>query len=315
MSPIINTRRAAAVTTTTVASLAIAAMLAGPAAAASVHTVESGDTLSGIANEHGVSLNSIFESNNLGWSSVIYPGEKIQLEGSAAAAAPKPSASPAAAGETHTVAPGDTLSGIAGKYGLSLSSLFSLNSMNSATIIYPGQLIQTAGKAQAAPVPVKVEVPTPSVPAPATEDIFIPGPDLNQLTGGSLSVAEVQALVSATASAMGVDPALALAIAEQESTFNQDVLSWAGAVGIMQVMPNSGIWASELVGYQLDLHDAADNATAGVAILSALLRTGSSFDEAIASYYQGQYSVQTIGMYDDTIAYVDSVKSRMAKFQ
>lgn len=314
MSPI-NTRRAAAVTTTTVASLAIAALLAGPAAAASVHTVESGDTLSGIANRHGVSLNSIFEANNLGWSSVIYPGEKIKLNGaSAAPAAPTTAAAPAASGATHIVVPGDTLSGIAGKYGVSLATLFSLNAMNGTTIIYPGQVIQTAGT-KAAPAPAAVEVPTPSVPVPIVEDIFIPGPDVNHLTGGHLNTAQVQALVSSTASAMGVDPALALAIAEQESTFNQDVVSWAGAVGIMQVMPNSGIWASELVGRQLNLHNATDNATAGVAILSALLRTGSSFDEAIASYYQGQYSVQTIGMYDDTIAYVDSVKSRMAKFQ
>ncbi|USQ59404.1 lytic transglycosylase domain-containing protein (plasmid) [Arthrobacter caoxuetaonis] len=114
---------------------------------------------------------------------------------------------------------------------------------------------------------------------------------------------------------MGVDPALALAVAEQESTFNQSAVSWAGAIGIMQVMPTSGIWASELVGRDLNLHVAEDNVTAGIAILYALQRTSTDLDEAIASYYQGQYSVQTIGMYDDTIDYVASVKSRMAKFQ
>ena len=81
----------------------------------------------------------------------------------------------------------------------------------------------------------------------------------------------MQAKVAATARAMGVDPALAQAVAFQESGFNHAVVSPANAIGTMQVIPSSGEWASELVGRQLNLLNPDDNVVAGVAILRALV--------------------------------------------
>ena len=101
---------------------------------------------------------------------------------------------------------------------------------------------------------------------------------------------------------MGVDPALALAFAYQESGFNQRAVSPANAIGTMQVIPSSGEWASDLVGRKLNLLDPYDNATAGVAIIRQLIATSKDLDNAIAGYYQGQYSVSKYGMYDDTKA-------------
>ena len=75
-------------------------------------------------------------------------------------------------------------------------------------------------------------------------------------------------LVHDTAVQMGVDPALALAHAHQESGFDHRAVSPADAVGAMQVIPDAGDWASGLVGRELDLLDPQDNVTAGVAIMT-----------------------------------------------
>ncbi|HKU01259.1 MAG TPA: LysM peptidoglycan-binding domain-containing protein [Arthrobacter sp.] len=75
-----------------------AAPAAAPAAAAgNVHTVVSGDTLGAIAAAYGVSLNDVLSANGLGLSSVIYPGDQIQIPGAGYTAAPAPAPAPAAA--------------------------------------------------------------------------------------------------------------------------------------------------------------------------------------------------------------------------
>ncbi len=65
-----------------------AAAPSAPAAAANVHTVVSGDTLGAISAAYGVSLNDVLAANGLGMSSVIYPGDQIQIPGAGSAAAP-----------------------------------------------------------------------------------------------------------------------------------------------------------------------------------------------------------------------------------
>ncbi|WP_162149053.1 muramidase family protein, partial [Arthrobacter sp. H41] len=48
-------------------------------APAAAYTIKSGDTLGAIAARHGVSLSSILAANNLAMSSVIHPGQKLNL--------------------------------------------------------------------------------------------------------------------------------------------------------------------------------------------------------------------------------------------
>ncbi|MGC9359532.1 MAG: transglycosylase SLT domain-containing protein [Anaerolineae bacterium] len=45
-----------------------------------------------------------------------------------------------------------------------------------------------------------------------------------------------------------VDPLLFLALVRQESQFNPEAVSWAGATGLTQVMPSTGEWIAEKVG-------------------------------------------------------------------
>ncbi|MEV7972029.1 transglycosylase SLT domain-containing protein, partial [Cellulomonas sp. NPDC089187] len=135
------------------------------------------------------------------------------------------------------------------------------------------------------------------------------------LSIGVPSRSEMQAKVASTARQMGVDPSLAQAIAFQESGFDHTSVSPANAIGVMQVIPTSGDWASDLVGRELNLLDPDDNVVAGVAIIRQLLKsTGGDTATAIASYYQGLGSVRSNGMFSDTRRYVANVQTLTARF-
>ncbi|MEJ2578230.1 MAG: transglycosylase SLT domain-containing protein [Kineosporiaceae bacterium] len=124
---------------------------------------------------------------------------------------------------------------------------------------------------------------------------------------------QVQAMLVTAAKRYGVDPALALAVAYRESGFDQHRVSPANAIGVMQIVPSSGAWASILVGRRLDLLDAEDNVLAGVALLSCLLAIAPE-PLAVAGYYQGLASVQRTGLLPDTHRYVAGVRTLRARF-
>src|SRR3954452_12207579 len=114
-------------------------------------------------------------------------------------------------------------------------------------------------------------------------------------------------MIWATATPHGVDPKLALAVGWLESTREQPAAAYTNAVGVMQIMPVSQTWASQLAGRTLERYDAEDNISSGVLLLRALQASAGSREQAIAGYYQGLYSVRTKGMYEDTKRYVASI--------
>lgn len=307
---------------------------AAEAPAKGTYTVEAGDTLSAIAAKHDVSLASVLKANGLSMTSVIHPGQQIAVDGaapsapSAPAAAPSAPAAPApASAGTYTVVPGDTLGAIAARHGVSLQTVLKANNLSMTSIIRPGQKLSLSGSstittASSTPAaPAAAEAPTDLVPSTFLHYTYpqhvVANANLNKQALNAAAVpsrAQMQQMVADTAVSMGVDPALAQAFALQESGFDQRAVSPANAIGTMQVIPSSGEWASDLVGRQLNLLDPQDNVTAGVAIIRALVRTSPSLEVAIASYYQGQYSVTTQGMYPDTKAYVASVLAHRAGF-
>jgi soluble lytic murein transglycosylase len=61
-------------------------------------------------------------------------------------------------------------------------------------------------------------------------------------------------LIRDAATLQGLDPLLFLALVRQESQFNPFVSSWAGAVGLTQVMPQTGAWIAQRLG-ELDFHE------------------------------------------------------------
>ena len=298
-------------------------------ASAKTYTVRSGDTLSGIAAKHGVSLSTLFKANKMNGSTIIYPGQKIKLSGSAAAparvAAAKPAAKakaapkPAAASKTYTVRAGDTLSGIASKHGVRLSAIFKANNFNGSTIIYPGQKIKLNGTATAAKSAPKVAAQDNSL---VSNRFLHYTYDAQTHTNANVSKrtllsrqvpspAQMRQIVADTAARHGVDPALALAHAQVESGFDARAVSPANAIGTMQVLPSTAKWMGDRVGRQLDPLDPYDNVTAGVLFIKYLQSNAKNRDEGIAAYYQGLAGVQNNGMYPDTKDYVRKVKSHM----
>jgi soluble lytic murein transglycosylase-like protein len=121
--------------------------------------------------------------------------------------------------------------------------------------------------------------------------------------------AQVRDLLIDAAHRYGWDPNLILAQAWQESLWRQDEVSWTGAIGVMQVMPQT---ASEMESWyfrhDMNVWDSAyDNIEMGVAFLTVLYQETGSVELALASYYQGWGSVQRDGFFPDTHEYVDRI--------
>ncbi len=102
------------------------------AAAANVtfYTVKYGDTLSGIAAAHGVSLSTVLQANGLDTKDIIRPGQRIAIPGTD--------------GSLYTVKAGDSLWEIAIAFGSDVQSIKQANSLSS-NIIYPGQSLVIPG--------------------------------------------------------------------------------------------------------------------------------------------------------------------------
>lgn len=269
------------------------------------YTVRSGDTLTGIAARHDMSLDRLRSLNGLG-NGFIHPGEKLRVSGTPAKPAKRATSRPAAS-SSYTVRSGDTLSGIATRHGMSITRLAKLNDVPTSKHIYPGETLKVTGSAKG-PTPTKENTFSGRTYA----DSIVAAADRNRtiLAGRAVpSRAETRAIITRIARQHGVDPSLALAVSYLESGWNQRQVSVANAVGTMQVIPASGEWTSALAGRDLDLLDTEDNVTAGVLLLKVLTQQASSPGDAIAGYYQGLASVEANGMYDDTKRYVANVKA------
>ena len=120
------------------------------------------------------------------------------------------------------------------------------------------------------------------------------------------SRATVRRVVAHVAQRRDVSTSLALAIAWQESGWQQHRLSSAGAVGVMQVMPATGRGLEQYLHRRLNLRNLYDKVNAGVLLLHELDAT-SGTRYTVAGYYQGLGSVRSRGMYPSTKQYVRSV--------
>lgn len=70
---------------------------------------------------------------------------------------------------TYTVVAGDTVSGIAGRYGLSTASVLALNGLSWKSLIFPRQVLRLTSAARPAAVPPSTKTPTtPASTAPTT---------------------------------------------------------------------------------------------------------------------------------------------------
>jgi LysM repeat protein len=186
--------KAALIPAASVSSSIPAAFMPAQPSAPAEYTIARGDTISAIAGKFGLNTAEVLTLNNLRPNTIIYPGQKIKLSGSAASpAAPAPASAPSApanSGGSYTVKAGDTLSAIASRHNVGLSQIFSWNGLNMRSIIYPGQKIRVGSgeAAAAAPAPQPAAAPAapaaaPAAPAPAAA----PGGSYTIKAGDTLS--------------------------------------------------------------------------------------------------------------------------------
>ncbi|WP_114908195.1 LysM peptidoglycan-binding domain-containing protein [Ornithinimicrobium murale] len=281
-------------------------------------TVRPGDTLSHISARHDVSVSAIIKANKLP-SAMIYPGQRLSVPGSKSASAPKADngsdSSSSATGATVTVRSGDTLSGISARHDISLSALLNANPGVNARGLQVGQKVSLPASATRTSAYRDGEGAKEGAP-----NTFLHYTYSDEVAGSAAanrehlaqapvpSRDEMSQIIRETAKRHGVSPDLMLALSYMESGWNHRSVSPANAIGAMQVIPSTGDWASAMVGRELNLLDPHDNATAGVVVMRALLRSADNEDQAIAGYYQGLAGVQNNGMYPDTKNYVKAIQ-------
>jgi LysM repeat protein len=267
----------------------IAAMLAilplalvGHAAGDQKHTVVAGDTLWDLAATYAVSISDIANLNGIEDPGMIIVGDELLIPG-----APAPEQPPT--GNTYTVKPGENLSEIANRYGLSANDLAAANNLENPRLILVGQQLTIPGT-QSPDTPVVVQDGQPVI-APKPNDPVI------------------EAMIDQAAAEFGVDARLIKALATVESAWQQGAVSPAGAVGIMQLMPGTAEYMETNV-FKAPMNEdisAQDNIRMGTRLLALLIESTGTERDAVAAYYQGLTPTQSGVYFAETQGYVASV--------
>jgi N-acetylmuramoyl-L-alanine amidase len=240
-------------------------------------------------------------------------GDDTGAPTSASPAAPVNSSTASVGGGSYVVQPGDTLSAIAARAGLSMAQLAAANGIDPNGVLLSGSVLRLSGSG--ATLPVSSQSTTASA---ATQPVgtVAQGSAVNPPypTPQVVSPSEVASIASAN----GVPASLADAIAYQESGFNNGLVSSADARGVMQILPGTWDWIQRTLvpgASPLAPASATDNVRGGVLLLRSLLNsTGGNPALAAAGYYQGLPSVQQNGLYPDTQQYVNNVMSLAHRF-
>ena len=121
------------------------------------YTVARGDTLAAIAARYGTTVANLKAWNDIANENAIYAGQKLTVKAttssgsSSSGGTSSSSAAPAATPTTYTVRSGDTLSGIAAKYGVSVDQLKAWNNLSGSTIVVGRSLVVKGGKTSTTP--------------------------------------------------------------------------------------------------------------------------------------------------------------------
>jgi LysM repeat protein len=281
----------------------------------STYTIRNGDTLESIAKRYGTTVSELVKANDLpGNGNLIYAGARLQVPGGS-------SSGGSSAATKHRVVAGDTLIGIARKYGVTTGAVARANDLRDRNRVRLGSVLTIPGAAarQASPRSSSSDATYSgnTFAGRTYSDAVVSSAARNRATLESRDVPSregMRDLIASTARRHGVDPSLALAISWQESGWNMRRVSVANAIGAMQVIPASGDWASDIIGRELNLLDPEDNATAGVVLLEVLTRVTGDDRTAIAAYYQGLASVRRNGMFADTKQYVANIMALRERY-
>ena len=179
----------------------------------------------------------------------------------------------------HRVRPGESFFSIAARYRVSPWQLAKENHLSLTGVIVPGQRLRLPKGART----------TGTVRTPASRS-------------------DVRASLDHWSRVYGVDPSLARALAWMESGFQEDVVSNVGAVGVMQLLPETWGWVDVVLLGTRTPRTADGNVQAGVRYLRWQLdQFHGDVKLALSGWYQGARAVREVGLYDDTKQFVSIV--------
>lgn len=227
--------------------------LAGGSASAGTHVVRAGETLSAIAARYRTTVAALVKANGLSDPDLVVIGQRLRVR------------TPAV---RHRVVAGETLSGIAARFGTTVAALARANDLSDPDYIVPGQTLRV-----------------PRAAAVSARDVSRVPP--------AAPVTVVEESLERQSAAHGVRTSLVKAVAMKESAWRQDAVSAAGALGVMQVMPETADFVNDVLdpGPELDVSRADDNVHLGVMYLDHMLEQMPTERDALAAYYSGPGNV------------------------
>jgi LysM repeat protein len=279
-----------------------------PPAVPQVHMVKAGETLSLIAGKYSVSVPALASANGLRNADRILVGAKLRIPGTGGADASDGPGSnivvpqrtladiptvpvPPLLTLTHVIRSGDSVGAVARAYGVTPGTLIDANDLADPNRIIVG------------------------------DTLLIPGAPGDEVRLPSFVVATRRPWANTFAAAareFGVPVELAMAVGYMESGWQNTVVSSVGALGMMQLTPDTIDFVSlALLGRAapLDPDDPVQNIRMGVRFLKYLLdQTAGDVDQALAGYNQGLLSVRQRGLYDETKLFVTGVLALRDRF-
>lgn len=111
----------------------------------------------------------------------------------------------------------------------------------------------------------------------------------------------IQEQIISAAYRWGVDPEVALAVAEQESGFNQGARGASGEIGVFQLMPGTA------AGLGVNPYDLQGNIDGGVRYLDQQYQRFGSWELALAAYNAGPGRVAAGSIPASTTGYVNAI--------
>lgn len=263
------------------------------------HTVQAGETLTSIARAYGVSVDALAKANNISNRNRIVRGTTLVLPPTVALPVVPEARSwtvkipVSVAPSHHVVARGDTWNSIARRWVTTPTQLAAANGRTTTSMLRAGEQLRLPSGAMA----------------------LARLPDKLRTTPSRLALAP---LFDKWARANDIPPDLFKAMAWMESGWQNTVISKAGAVGIGQLMPPTTKFINEYLiggGARLDPKVPEDNIRLSARYLAYLLDLEDGDQvAALADYYQGAHSVNTIGPQAVTRNYVEVIMALKPRF-